>query len=69
MLAPPRALQRLGDVVLIVVAVRMAQLREVCGRAPPRGWALKRAQPVTPVISRTTWVSLRWNLFSGFGLG
>jgi hypothetical protein len=56
----PGALQRLGDVLLIVVAVGVAQLRQALRVALAREDGLERmAMPVTPVIALTTWVSLR----------
>jgi len=59
MLGTPIALQGLGDVVRIVVAVGVAQLRAVLWMRAPAMMALIMAMPVTPVMSLTTWVSLR----------
>ncbi len=55
----PGVLQRLGDGVLRVVAVRVAQRREGLWGALACDDGLEEAMPVTPVISLTTWVSLR----------
>ena len=60
MFGAPGALQRLGDVVFRVVAVRVAQLREALGVALTREDGLEEAMPVTPVISLTTCVSVRF---------
>ena len=66
MLGAPRALQCLGDVVLIVVAVRMAQLREVLRVTLAREDGLEESHTGHPGDRTDDWGELEMHLFSGF---